>query len=211
MLKSDRLRSNAMNLHPNNQWPAIVETIGKTPLVRLNRLFRNGPQVFGKLESFNPFGSIKDRSAYAMLKQGLEDGKVLETTTIVESTSGNMGIALANLCKLIGLNLICVIDPHAKLQTRRFLQSLGVKIEVADEFDPKTSSFLPARLMRAEKLGSRPNHYWLNQYRNPAVITGLFPLLDELFIVHKQIDYLLCATSTCGMRSISPSAEFVCR
>ncbi|MEV5463851.1 pyridoxal-phosphate dependent enzyme, partial [Streptomyces cellulosae] len=96
-------------------WEAdIVATIGGTPLVALDRLFPPERfRVYAKCECFNPGGSIKDRAAKSMIEQALRAGRLLPgVSTIVESTSGNLGIALAQLCNFYRLNLICVVDPR---------------------------------------------------------------------------------------------------
>ena len=95
----------------------ILDAIGNTPLVQFRRyLDRSDIELFAKLEYGNPGGSAKDRPARQMLEAAIECGEVRAGTTIVESSSGNMGIGLAQACRYHGLRLICVVDPNAQSQ-----------------------------------------------------------------------------------------------
>src|SRR5262245_39289439 len=90
----------------------ILATIGRTPLVRLRRFIPGaGFELFAKLEALNPGGSIKDRPARAILEEALRSGAIDRGTLIVESSSGNMGIGLAQACRYHGLRFLCVVDP----------------------------------------------------------------------------------------------------
>src|SRR6266851_6241430 len=98
----------------------ILSAIGGTPLVRLSRIFADsGWRVYAKLESLNPGGSTKDRPALNIIRQGIEAGAIRPGTTIIESSSGNMGIGLAQVCSYFGLKFICVVDPKTTLQNIR--------------------------------------------------------------------------------------------
>src|SRR5579885_1143885 len=89
----------------------ILSTIGNTPLVSLDKIFPGSHfRLFAKLEAFNPGGSIKDRPAFNIIRQGMHTGKITPKTTIVESSSGNMGIGIAQICSYLGLRFICVAD-----------------------------------------------------------------------------------------------------
>jgi len=100
----------------------ILSTVGQTPLVRLAKLFADANfNVFAKLEAFNPGGSIKDRSALRIIQAALEEGAISRDTTIVESSSGNMGIGLALACAYLGLRFICVVDSRTTAQNIRIL------------------------------------------------------------------------------------------
>src|SRR5688572_18328051 len=89
----------------------VLSAIGNTPIVRLDRLFPgSGARIFGKLELLNPGGSAKDRPALAMLRGALASGRIRPGDTVIESSSGNMAIGLAQACCMLGLRLICVID-----------------------------------------------------------------------------------------------------
>src|SRR5436190_19692386 len=100
----------------------VVDAIGGTPLIRLSRVMPGLPfTLYGKIEAFNPGGSAKDRPAALMLQSALQSGRIGPRTTIVESSSGNMAIGLAQACACLGLNLICVVDAKTTEQHRKLI------------------------------------------------------------------------------------------
>src|SRR5215210_6979381 len=102
----------------------ILSAIGKTPLVELRRVFAGVKiRVFAKLEGLNPGGSMKDRPALHIIKRGLSSGQIKRGTVVVESSSGNMGIGLAQACTYFGLKFICVVDPKTTRQTLGLLEA----------------------------------------------------------------------------------------
>ena len=103
----------------------LTELIGNTPLLQLNHI---NPAIWAKLESFNPQGSVKDRAAYYMIQDGLERGLIREDTVIVESTSGNTGIALAYICTCLGLRLIITMSESMSVERRNLLAALGAEL-----------------------------------------------------------------------------------
>ena len=112
-----------------NIYNNIIETIGKTPLVKLNRITENvEPAVYAKLESFNPGGSIKDRIAMSMIQKAEEEGMINKETTIVEPTSGNTGIGLAIVCAVKDYNLEIVMPETMSLERRKVMTAYGAKI-----------------------------------------------------------------------------------
>jgi N-(2-amino-2-carboxyethyl)-L-glutamate synthase len=180
----------------------ILAAIGRTPLIRLRRMFANFPfQVFAKLEAANPGGSVKDRPALEMIRHAIEAGSVNRDTVIVESSSGNLAIGLAQVCCYFGLRLICVLDSRAMARNIEILRALGAHIEMVSEPDPVSGEFLQARLQRVKDiLKSIPNAYWPNQYANErnaqAHFRSTMPEIVEA--LGGDPDYLFCATSTCG-------------
>ncbi|QDV23617.1 2,3-diaminopropionate biosynthesis protein SbnA [Aureliella helgolandensis] len=178
----------------------ILNTVGHTPLVRFGR-FLDEPSVelFAKLEAMNPGGSAKDRPALQMLNHAIAAGEIDESTTIVESSSGNMGIGLAQACRYYGLQLICVVDPHAQPQNIAIMRALGAQIEQVSE--PFGGSYLSARLMRVRQLlHSTPASFWPNQYANlqnpQAHFEGTIREIDEA--LNGDFDFLFVATSSTG-------------
>jgi N-(2-amino-2-carboxyethyl)-L-glutamate synthase len=104
----------------------ILTTVGNTPLIKLAKVFKdNDFQIFAKLEMFNPGGSVKDRPAVNMLKNAFADGQIEPGYTIVESSSGNLGIGLAQACLVLDLHLICVVDPKTTSQNIKILEAYG--------------------------------------------------------------------------------------
>lgn len=143
--------------------------IGDTPIVPI-RLRAGGRdrRVYLKLEGKNPAGSIKDRTAYALIT-ALEDQGVLRPgCTVVESSSGNLGVALAFICAKRGYGFTVVVDPKATPENVARMEKLGAHIEVVQDCD-ETGNYLMSRIRRAEQLcGERERCVWTSQYTNPA-------------------------------------------
>lgn len=180
----------------------ILSVVGSTPLVRLEKVYPDLPfRLFAKIEALNPGGSTKDRPARSILEAAMQEGKVGPGTVIVESSSGNMGIGLAQACCYYGLRLICVVDAKTTAPNLRILEAYGAEIEFVAEPDAATGEFLPARLERVEQImGQIPGSFWPNQYanlNNPAAhyATTMHEISTAL---GGQIDYVFCAASTCG-------------
>lgn len=180
----------------------ILSTIGNTPLIRLSRVFReNGFRLFAKLEGFNPGGSAKDRPALNILEEAIEAGVIRPETVIVESSSGNLGIGLAQACRYFGLRFICVVDPKTTQQNIRILKAYGAEIDLVPWPDPVTGEFLQARIDRVQYLlRSSRNSFWPNQYANLANAGAHYKttMREIVAALDGEIDYLFCATSTCG-------------
>lgn len=182
------------------EYDGILRCIGKTPLTRLKRLFPESPQkIYGKLELFNPGGSIKDRIAYNIVREAIEAGKITKDTCLIESTSGNMGIALARLCHYFGLKLILVTDPHLNKAAEKILRVFNAQIIKVEQHDGY-GGYLNTRLAKVQELMQEiPNCFWPDQYHNfaspQAHIKTYQEILDEL---QEAPDYIFIPTSTCG-------------
>lgn len=188
----------------------VLSTIGKTPLVPLEQLFpASGVRFFGKLEGFNVGGSVKDRAAYGMLKAALERGEVRAGGTVVESSSGNMGIGLALACRYFGLRFICVVDPKTTSQNIAILKALGAEVDLVEQVDAVTGEFLQARLNRVHQLlASETGAYWPNQYGNPDNPRAHHQTIREIVdALEGPLDVLVLSASTCG--TIRGCADFV--
>jgi cysteine synthase A len=189
----------------------ILSTIGNTPLIELKRLLPTAKfQIFAKLEALNPGGSIKDRPALLILEEALRSGELNPGTVVIESSSGNMGIGLAQACRYHGLRFLCVVDPKTSLQNLRVLRAYGAEIDLVPEPDPLSGEFLQARLNRVKELVEQiPKAFWPNQYanlHNPGshYRTTMHEVATELA---GKVDILFVATSTCG--TIRGCAEYV--
>ncbi|WP_155419568.1 pyridoxal-phosphate dependent enzyme, partial [Ralstonia solanacearum] len=109
---------------------SIVDCIGGTPLVQLARLYDGRKaEVFAKLEMLNPAGSIKDRPARYIIERGLAEGSIAPGTHIIESSSGNLAIALAMVCRVKGLRFTAVVDPKISPTNMNILRCYGAGIE----------------------------------------------------------------------------------
>ena len=142
----------------------VLSAIGDTPLVRLHNVPDISFRLYAKLEALNPGGSIKDRTAASIIKHGWETGKIGPDTVVIESSSGNMGIGLAQACAFDGLRFICVVDPKTTAQNINILRAYRAEIDLVSTPDPRTGEFLQARIDRVEFLRATvPNSFWPNQ------------------------------------------------
>jgi len=189
----------------------ILSTIGNTPLIRLTRVVKESRfRLHAKLEGFNPGGSAKDRPAFNILEEAIEAGTVRPETVIVESSSGNLGIGLAQACCYLGLRFICVVDRRTTQQNIRILKAYGAEIEIVSEPDLKDGELLQARINRVQTiLRTIKGSFWPNQYANLANAAAHYKTtMHEIAVaLNGDIDYLFCATSTCG--TIRGCAEYV--
>jgi cysteine synthase A len=189
---------------------SILSAIGNTPLVRLMRVFKDEPfRLYAKLESLNPGGSTKDRPAKSIILQALASGEIGPDTVVVESSSGNMGIGLAQVCSYLGLRLICVVDPKITAQNTRLLQAYGAEIDYVSEPDPRTGEYLQARIDRVRELRETlEDSFWPNQYANTGNARAHHQTMHEIAAaLDGKVDYLFCATSTCG--TLRGCAEYI--
>jgi N-(2-amino-2-carboxyethyl)-L-glutamate synthase len=188
----------------------ILSTIGNTPLIELVNIFSSLHfRLFAKLEALNPGGSMKDRPAFNIIKEGLRSGAIRPDSVIIESSSGNMGIGLAQACSYFGLKFICVVDSKTTLQNRRLLEAYGAEVDLVDKPDPETGEFLQARLNRVQELlASCKNAFWTNQYANTHNSDAHRQTMREIVTaLDGQVDFVFCATSTCG--TLRGCAEFI--
>jgi 2,3-diaminopropionate biosynthesis protein SbnA len=180
---------------------SVLDCIGGTPIVALRRLFDEpGVEVLAKLELLNPGGSVKDRPARYIVEQGLREGTLTKNSHLVESTSGNFGIALAMVCRIHGLDLTVVVDPTITTTNLMLLREYGANVDVVRRTDDGCS-FLEQRIRRVRELVSRTRHaVWINQYANHlnwmahAESTGREVVAD----LEGPLDVLVAAVSTTG-------------
>src|SRR5512146_3375946 len=107
---------------------SILETVGRTLVVRINRLALKGINLFVKVEAFNPLGSVKDRLALGVIEEAERNGKLKPGQTVVEATSGNTGIGLAMVCAQKGYPLVVTMADSFSVERRRLMRILGAKV-----------------------------------------------------------------------------------
>ena len=143
----------------------ITELIGRTPLVRLNRLSPEGAgTIYGKVEFFNPGGSVKDRICLSMINEAERQGKLKPGGTIVEPTSGNTGIGLALVSAVRGYKLILVMPESMSMERASLLSSYGAQLVLTPAWEGMKGSIKEAESIVAQN----PSYFMPDQFSNPA-------------------------------------------
>ena len=142
----------------------ITDLIGKTPLVRINRLNDSEATVYVKVESFNPFSSVKDRIGLALIEAAERDGKITKDTVIIEPTSGNTGIALAAVAAVKGYRIILTMPETFSIERRKLLKAFGAELVLTEG-----AKGMKGAIAKAEELAAaNPNSFIPQQVNNPA-------------------------------------------
>ena len=142
----------------------ILQTIGKTPLVQINRLNKANSTILAKVEAFNPGGSVKDRIAFQMVSDALDSGKITKETILIEPTSGNTGIGLAMVSAALGMKLILVMPSSMSEERKKIIKGYGASLELTD---PKLG--MQGSIDRAIELTKEySNSIILQQFENPS-------------------------------------------
>ena len=144
----------------------ILQTIGNTPHIRIQRLFGAGAQVFIKSERSNPGGSIKDRIALAMVEAAEASGALVPGSTIIEPTSGNTGVGLAMVAAVKGYKLVLVMPESMSIERRRLMLAYGATFELT----PREKGMSGAIARATELLAATPKAWMPQQFENPANI-----------------------------------------
>lgn len=205
---------------PSAELNRRVHNIGNTPIKQIRLRIQGRERAVNlKLESENPTGSMKDRTGYGLIRD-LEEQRILgEGSTIIESTSGNLGAALALICKVKGYNFVAVVDPKTTEENISKMEALGAKIERVSQPDVN-GGYLLSRLARVEYLCSlHQNYVWTNQYKNASnprihymtTASEMYRQMDE------QIDAVFIPVSTGGtlagvgrfFREVSPATRVI--
>ncbi len=142
---------------------SITETIGHTPVVRLNRLFPKHIDAFAKIEFFNPMASVKDRLAIAIIEDAERRGELSPGQTVVEATSGNTGIALAMVCAARGYPFVALMVETFSIERRKLMRALGARVILTPK-EEKGSGMVA----RAAKLAERNGWFLARQFENQA-------------------------------------------
>ena len=175
----------------------ITELIGKTPLVRLNRFSKSGSAtIFGKVEFFNPGGSVKDRICLNMINEAERQGKLKPGGTIVEPTSGNTGIGLALVAAVRGYKLILVMPESMSMERASLLSSYGAQLVLTPAWEGMKGSIKEAESILAQN----PSYFMPDQFSNPAnpAMHKMTTALEIWDATEGKIDAFVAAVGTGG-------------
>ena len=175
----------------------VLETIGNTPHIRLNRLFGDSAEVWVKSERQNPAASIKDRIALAMIEDAERSGKLKPNGTIIEPTSGNAGIGLAMVAAVKGYRLILVMPDSMSVERRRLMLAFGAEFDLT----PREKGMKGAIARAEELVAATPDSWMPQQFENPANLevhrrTTAREILDDFR--DAPIDALITGVGTGG-------------
>ncbi len=175
---------------------SILETIGNTPVVKLNRCAPAGQHVYAKLEAFNPLSSVKDRLAIAIIEDAEKRGTLKPGQTVIEATSGNTGIALAMVCAAKGYPFVATMVETFSIERRKIMKALGAKVILTPAAEKGSGM-----VRRAEELAKQHGWFLASQFENPANpayhrnTTGPEILRD---FAGRELDYFVSGWGTGG-------------
>ena len=174
----------------------ILETIGNTPVVRINTLGPKGVNLFAKVEAFNPMGSVKDRLALGVIEDAERSGELKPGQTIVEATSGNTGIGLAMVCAQKGYPLVVTMAESFSVERRRLMRFLGAKVVLTPASEKGTGM-----VKKAVELAKEHGWWQSKQFENPAnaeihMKTTAVEILDDFADI--TLDYWVTGYGTGG-------------
>ena len=155
----------------------LLELIGNTPIVKINDIFDTDSHadVYLKLENFNPGGSVKDRAALGIIEKAEKEGKLKPGSTIIEPTSGNMGISLAFIGSLKGYKTIIVMPDTMSIERRNILKALNAELILTDG-----ARGMKGAIEKAESLASKNKNYFMpEQFSNPANVEAHYETTGE--------------------------------
>jgi cysteine synthase A len=141
----------------------ILQTIGETPVIKINRLAPEPVDLYVKMESFNPMASVKDRLAFAIINDARKSGKLKEGQTVIEATSGNTGIALAMVCAVLGHPFVATMVETFSIERRKIMRALGAKVILTPAAERGSGM-----VKRAEQLADQHGWFLARQFQNPA-------------------------------------------
>jgi len=157
------------SVRPLELWPSVVELVGNTPLVRLRGVtagLSDRVEVYAKLEYFNPGGSVKDRAARQILLDALERGDLADGRTLIDSTSGNTGVAYAMLGAALGVPVTLVMPSNVSQARKDIIEAYGADIIYSDPLESSDGAIRLAKRIVAEDTEGR--YYYPDQYANPS-------------------------------------------
>jgi cysteine synthase B len=196
----------------------ILQTIGNTPMVKINHLNPNPKvNIFAKLEGFNPTGSIKDRIALKMIQQAEAEGLLTKGKTIIEATSGNTGIGLAMIGNIKGYDVEIVMNDQVSVERRKIIQAFGAKLTLVEASEGTDGAIKKARELAA----AFPDKYFMpDQFSNHFNKLAHYKTTGEEIWqqTNGEVDYLVSAIGTSGtimgvgkaLKENNPKIKIVC-
>ncbi|RUT68615.1 2,3-diaminopropionate biosynthesis protein SbnA [Flavobacterium cupreum] len=179
----------------------ILNKVGNTPLISLPMEENSNLNIFAKLEFYNPTGSVKDRAACYIISRLLNEGIINKDTILIESSSGNFGVALSAYAKLNGLKFICVIDKTTLPVNEMLIRLQGAEVICITEPD-QHGGYLMNRIKKIQEiLSTTDNIYWINQYGNPLNAQAYYNSLGKEICFEaprQKLDYLFMGISSGG-------------
>ncbi len=177
--------------------------ICKTPLVKLDKLTDNSFNLYGKLESIQPGGSVKDRAAYQIIKDAYDSNKLKSGQLVVEMTSGNMGAGLAVVCKQFGNPFVAVMSKGNSQERIRILTALGAEVILTDQVDGGpgmvTGKDIKYASMFAKEFALKNNGFYVDQFNNPSSIKAHFETTGpEIWADLPEIDAFVASVGSGG-------------
>jgi cysteine synthase A len=178
------------------KYNSILETIGRTPVVKLSRLAPRHVSLYVKIESFNPMGSVKDRLALAVIERAEKEGALKPGQTVIEATSGNTGIGLAMVCARKGYPLVIVMAENFSVERRRLMRFLGAKVVLTPAWQKGSGM-----LAKAEELAKKHGWFLTRQFENEAnadvhTATTAPEILEDF--AGERLDYWVSTAGTGG-------------
>ncbi len=147
----------------SKRFASILETIGNTPLVKINRLGPKGVNLWVKMEAFNPLGSVKDRLALAVIEAGEKSGELKPGQTVIEATSGNTGIGLAMVCAAKGYPCVLTMAEPFSVERRKLMRFLGAKVVITP-----AAQRAVGMIRKTQELIDKHGWFWTRQFENEA-------------------------------------------
>jgi cysteine synthase A len=174
----------------------ILETVGRTPVVKINRLAPEGINLYVKVEAFNPLGSVKDRLALGVIEAAEKSGELKPGQTVIEATSGNTGIGLAMVCAAKGYPLVITMAEPFSVERRRLMRFLGAKVVITPAAERAVGM-----IRKAEALAKKNGWFLTRQFENPAnpdfhAKTTAREIIDDF--AGEKLDYWVTGYGTGG-------------
>jgi cysteine synthase A len=191
------IASNAMlEVSMGRKYQSIIETIGNTPVVRINRLAPQGVNLFVKIEAFNPLGSVKDRLALGVIEAAEKSGELKPGQTVIEATSGNTGIGLAMVCAAKGYPLVVTMAESFSVERRKLMRFLGAKVIVTPAAERAVGM-----INKTVELAKAHGWFMTRQFENEAnpdyhSRTTALEILDDF--AGQRLDYWVTGYGTGG-------------